>query len=133
MDVEPTRKYAAVGCQDRSIRCVCVSVQSAAGITQQTSRGGLGLDAMMCSFFFLALLLLLFYTLNPWMVHLLTVGTSETCSVLVVVTSSVFNGEPVSRIQIAQAAPECTSASVHSFILSFVHSSLPSVAVASMR
>lgn len=23
MDVEPTRKYAAVGCQDRSIRCVC--------------------------------------------------------------------------------------------------------------
>ena len=33
MDVEPTRKYAAVGCQDRSIRystrafvCVCVCV-----------------------------------------------------------------------------------------------------------
>lgn len=90
---------------------------------------------MMCSSFFLALLLLLLllYTLNPWMVRLFAVGTSETCSVLVVVTSSVFNGEPVSRIQMTRAAPECTSASVHLFIHSFVHSSLPSVAAESMR
>lgn len=109
--------------------CVCL----VGSLDYSASRGGLGLDAIMCSSFFLALPLLLFFTLNPWMVHLFAVGTSETCSVPVVVTSSVFNGKPVSRIQMTQAAPECTLASVHSFIHSFVHSPLPPVAAESMR